>query len=89
MWIVWPVIYEAASDAKNTYAPAHSTGWPALPIGVFDPNCGISPFSKLDGISGVHIGPGATAFTLIPLLFFANYVDKDLVNVTRAPLVIE
>ena len=42
---------------------------------------------KEDTINGVQIGPGATAFTRIPLS--ARDRDRDLVKATMAPLVAE
>jgi len=42
---------------------------------VSTPNVFTLSAEKLEGIRGVHIGPGATAFTLIPLSIKDN--DKD------------
>ena len=44
-------------------------------------------WGKVDGISGVQIGPGATALTLI--LRSARLVASDRVKATMAPLVAE
>ena len=78
---------EAPWLAKNTYASASSTGCPALFKAVLEPNLEISLAVKVDGIKGVQIGPGATAFTLIP--FGANIRARDLVKEVNAPLVAE
>jgi hypothetical protein len=43
--------------------------------------------SKVDGISGVQIGPGATAFTRI--FFSASDCAGDRVKATTVPLVEE
>jgi hypothetical protein len=48
-------------------APASSLGCPGLPKGVFLPNSGMLSAGMVDVINGVQIGPGATAFTRIPL----------------------
>ena len=80
-------MYEAPSEAKNTYALANSTGCPSLPKVVVLPNSEISSALKEDGIKGVQIGPGATVFTLMFLL--AKDCDSDLVKDTIAPLVEE
>lgn len=56
--------YDASSDARNTYGVATSSGSPARPIGVCAPNDFIfsgEPWPIDAGISGVQIGPGATA----------------------------
>ena len=54
-------------EARNIKAGATSAGWPARPSGVSEPNVVRSSPSLVAGCSGVQIGPGATAFTLIPL----------------------
>ena len=40
----------------------------------------------VDGISGVHTGPGATAFTRMPFSIASS--ESAFVNVTIAPLVV-
>ncbi|MNY49994.1 hypothetical protein D3C86_1854660 [compost metagenome] len=55
--------------------------------GVSVPNTLTSSAEKLDGISGVHTGPGATLLTRIPLS--ASDRERERVNVTIAPLVDE
>src|SRR5690606_18825235 len=64
-----PETYEDSREARYTYAPASSAGCPARPSGVSEPN--FSTFSSpqpVAGMSGVQIGPGATAFTRMPFL---------------------
>src|SRR5216110_2311461 len=56
-------------------------------LGVSEPNIDTSLAGKVDGISGVQIGPGATAFTRIFLS--ARAWDKERVRATIAPLVEE
>ena len=80
-----PVIYEASSLARNRKEVATSFGSPARFIGVSLPNSETSFLERVEAISGVHIGPGATAFTRIP--FFARFADKLLVNERMAPFV--
>jgi hypothetical protein len=55
--------------------------------GVSFPNFFTRSESKVDGISGVQIGPGATAFTLMP--FSARFAASARVYATIAPLVEE
>ncbi|MNE97686.1 hypothetical protein D3C80_1960770 [compost metagenome] len=56
-------------------------------MGVVLPNSETFCSSKVDGISGVQIGPGATALTRMP--FPMSCADKERVKVTIAPLVAE
>jgi hypothetical protein len=49
------------------------------------PNSATFLASKLAGISGVQIGPGATALTRMP--FFASVPERLRVKATMAPLV--
>ena len=63
-------------------------GWPGRPIGVFSPK--VSSFSGLappHGLSGVQMGPGATAFTRMPSSM--RFSDSERVNAVIAPLVAE
>jgi hypothetical protein len=78
-------MYAASSLARNKYAGATSIGCPALFIGESDPNVDTLFALKLDTINGVHIGPGATAFTLIPLS--TRLAERLLVKDTIAPFV--
>lgn len=52
---------------------------------VLRPKVATSSDEKEAGINGVHIGPGATAFTRIP--WSTNDNAKDLVRDTIAPFV--
>jgi hypothetical protein len=56
-------------------------------MGVFFPNSSSFSPSKVAGISGVQIGPGATPFTRMPRSTSAR--DSERVNATIAPLVDE
>jgi len=56
-------VQEESSEARNTKQVATSSGSPARPKGVSEPNVATSLAGKVEGISGVQIGPGATAFT--------------------------
>ena len=53
-------------------------------LDVYVPNVSTSSDEYDDGIRGVHIGPGATVFTLIP--FENKFLDKYLVKDVIAPL---
>jgi hypothetical protein len=46
--------------------PAHSHGLPARPSGVSVPKLATLSAGKVEGISGVQIGPGATELTRMP-----------------------
>src|ERR687893_1584633 len=65
--------------------PANSLGWPARPSGVSLPKLFTFSSGMVEGISGVQIGPGATAFTRIPLL--PSIWAKPAVKLETAPLV--
>src|SRR4051812_36849935 len=85
-----PVMYEeSASEARNTYAGAISSGCAGRPIGFDLPNSatfsGVMPASE--GLSGVHTGPGATALTRMP--FLTSSEPRVLVSALIAPLVDE
>jgi hypothetical protein len=54
-------------------------------MGTSFPKSATSSGLKLDGMSGVHIGPGATPFTLIPS--FTSALASERVKVTIAPRV--
>ncbi len=56
-------------------------------IGVSAPKWATFSALKVDGISGVQIGPGATALTRMPRL--TRFIDSDRVNEVIAPLVEE
>ena len=53
--------------------------------GTFAPNFATCSAVNVDGISGVQIGPGATALTRMSRS--ASSADSDRVNATIAPLV--
>src|SRR5881398_2459630 len=76
-----------SSEARNTKQVATSSGSPSRLSGVSEPNVATSLAGKVEGISGVQIGPGATAFTRIFLS--ARAWDKERVKATIAPLVEE
>ena len=83
-----PVMYEPMTgEARKTYAGATSSGCAGRRNAVFSPNCGIFSAGRSAGLSGVHVGPGATAFTRMP--FSATFVASALVNALSAPLVAE
>src|SRR5690606_4746135 len=67
---VAPETYDAAGLARNTYTGAISAGWPGRPSGVLVPNFSWSGIVL--GSNGVQIGPGATAFTRIPVFSSKN-----------------
>jgi len=52
-----------------------------------EPNSATSSASKVDGINGVQIGPGATPLTRIPRS--ARFIDSERVKAVIAPLVAE
>ena len=81
-----PDTYDASSDARYTYAPASSAGWPARPSGVLRPNSGSLSGQPVGGMSGVQIGPGATAFTRMPR--GPSSSASAFVNATSAAFVI-
>jgi len=56
-------------------------------MGVSVPNFSTLSGGKVDGISGVQIGPGATPFTRMPFLI-SDWLSAR-VNATIAPLVDE
>ena len=69
-----------------TYAVASSAGWPGRFIGYFAPKLDVVFRLIVDGMSGVQIGPGATAFARIP--FSARSWAKPAVKFWIAPLVV-
>ena len=71
---------------KKLYAGASSTGWPARPAGVSDPNDSTMSSGMVAGISGVQTGPGATSLTRLPLS--ASFWPNALVNATMPALVV-
>jgi hypothetical protein len=60
-WMIWPEMNELSALARKTKQVATSTGWPARSIGTDVPNFSIESSVIVAGMSGVQIGPGATA----------------------------
>src|ERR1051326_5870773 len=66
---VWPVMYDASSEARNSTAFATSTGNPRRPSGVIFEGLNSTVRSssfRPSPVRSVSMGPGATALTLIP-----------------------
>ena len=61
-----PVTKRDSFDARNTNTGAISTGCAARSNEVSCPNFSTFSFGIVDGMRGVHTGPGATAFTRTP-----------------------
>jgi hypothetical protein len=80
-------MYEESSEARKTKLVAISSGSPARPSGVSEPKVATSSAGNVEGMSGVQIGPGATAFTRIFLSISA--CESERVKATIAPLVAE
>ncbi len=78
-----PDIKLLSALARNTKQVATSDGWPGLPIGLVKDFCASSFI--VAGMSGVQIGPGQTAFTLIPCSIC--WFERPRVKATIAPLV--
>src|ERR1700749_2473895 len=83
--MVWPVMKEAAGDARNTARPAISLAKPRRPIGV-----ALSKVARISGRTiflnrGESIVPGMRTFTLI--LSTAHSNANWRLMVIRAPLV--
>jgi hypothetical protein len=53
-------------SASITNAVASSAGWPGRFIGACFPKLITESSGRVDGISGVQIAPGATAFARMP-----------------------
>ena len=77
---------DICGEARNKYAGAISSGCAGRPILVFVPNDSILDGLSL-GFSGVHTGPGATAFTRIPN--GARLPESARVKLCIPPFVIE
>ena len=82
-WIVCPLRHELSVEARNTTQVAISLGWAGRPMGAVNCFCASSDMVEL--ISGVQTGPGAMAFTRMPLL--SCWLLRPRVNETMAPLV--
>jgi len=61
--MIWPLIQAASSVAKKATSLAASSGSPTLPNGDFAASSRLNP----SVIQPVSVGPGLTAFTVIPL----------------------
>jgi hypothetical protein len=72
---------------QNRKQGATSSGWPGRPMGTSLPKAATCSAGMVAGISGVQIGPGATALTRIPLP--TSCWDRLRVKATIAPLVEE
>src|SRR5574338_888876 len=61
----WPVIYDAASEARKHTADATSSGDPRRPSGIFEAqvSCALAAIARVISVS---IRPGATTFTVMP-----------------------
>ena len=65
--MVWPVMYEASSDARKAAIEAISDGWPTRPIGVRDRMRAFAAGSEFTEASiSVMIEPGPMALTRMP-----------------------
>lgn len=82
-WMTCPDNWKESVDARNTTQVAISEGWPGRPMGLV--NCLIASVDMVEGIRGVQTGPGATAFTRMPLA--TNWLERPRVKETMAPLV--
>jgi hypothetical protein len=61
-----PVIQRASSEARKATASAMSAGWPIRPSAVAPAVAAWTSGSRRKGVMSVSVGPGATAFTVIP-----------------------
>ena len=59
-------MYDESSQARKRNEGATSFGWPGRFIGTFAPKLLTLAAEKVEGISGVQIGPGATPLTRMP-----------------------
>lgn len=81
-----PLVKGDSAEASSTYNGAIPAGWPGRPRGVWEPKSGsFSGGWPPEGWSGVQYGPGATAFTLMPLLL--SCLARHFVNDPIAALV--
>src|SRR5213082_527510 len=69
-----------------TYVVASSAGWPGRFIGTCLPKFATASCGIVAGMSGVQIGPGATAFARIP--FSASICARPAVKFWIAPFVV-
>src|SRR6266566_6421324 len=87
--IVWPVISEAALEAKNTTAPATSIGSPIRcnPAIRSITSARNSGFARHSSVPGVRINVGATAFTV--MLYLPHSTARHLVKWAIAAFVMQ
>src|SRR5665213_427636 len=85
MTYVEPVMYAAASDARNTHSAATSWGLPMRRNGISSSSAFILVLSASSGASiGVSIAPGATLFTVMPC--GASSTAMVRMSIRRPPL---
>src|SRR5689334_8171594 len=86
--MVWPVIYEASSDARNAKTAAISSDVPARPMGMWLSTSARAFRSLIQALlMGVMIAPGATELTRMPRSAYSS--ASDFVRFSRPPLLIE
>src|SRR5216683_4095132 len=78
-----PVTYDASSEARKGAGAASSSGLASRPIGIASPNLRISSSVMTDPSIGVAVGPGASAFTLIPPAAWS--IASALVSIATPP----
>jgi hypothetical protein len=78
---------EQMGEARKTYNGESFSGCAGRFIGTSAPNCATSFAGESAGLSGVHTGPGAIAFTRIPLS--SRLSESDRVKAWMPPFVIE
>ena len=64
-WMIWPVMYDASSDARKATVFATCSGFPNVPAGIWLRIWFLTCSLNFCVIS-VSIKPGATAFTVMP-----------------------
>src|SRR3984893_14141876 len=72
----WPVMYEAAGEAKKQTAAAISSGVPARPIGVCSP-----AMRSISVDDAVAIHPGATALIVMPSSAVSNATARIIPSI--------
>jgi len=72
-WIVWPVMYEAASEDKKATVFATSSPFPSFAMGIFDVNIALI-LSTMPSVILDWIKPGETQFIVI--FFFAYSIAR-------------
>src|SRR4030081_2970205 len=87
--IVWPVIKDAADEARKITEPVTSAGWPILCKAAMRSitsarNAG---FARHSSVPGVSINVGAIALTV--MLYFPHSTARHFVRCTIAALVMQ